>query len=61
MLINGGCGLRTAVATGVIEIESGDAMFAESTGKCGAAVHRFRGVISHIFIVVLPGGGSLGQ
>jgi len=61
MLIDGGCRLRTAVAFGVIEIKSGDAMFAERAGEGGAAIHRFRGVISHIFIVVLPGGGGLGQ
>jgi len=61
MLIDGGCGLRTTVAHSVVEIEGGDAMFAEGAGKGGAAVHWFRGVISHIFIVVLLAGADSGN
>ena len=53
MLINHCRRLRAPVAIGVIEIESSDAMLAEGTFERGAAVHRFRCVISHIFIVVL--------
>ena len=48
------CGrLRAAVAIRAVEIEGGDAMLAEGAFECGAAVHRFGCVISHIFIVVL--------
>lgn len=61
MLIDSGGGLGTAIAGGVGEVESGDAMFAEGAGECGTAVHLFGCVISHIFIVVLIGGGGLGQ
>ena len=53
MLINYCCRLRAAVAIRAVEIEAGDAMLAESAFECGAAIHRFGCVISHIFIVVL--------
>ena len=53
MLINHCRRLRAAVAIGVVEIESSDAMLAEGTFKRGAAIHRFGCVISHNFIVVL--------
>ncbi len=53
MLINHCRRLRAAVAIRVVEIESRDAMLAEGTFECGAAVHRFGCVISHISIVVL--------
>jgi hypothetical protein len=36
-------------------------MLAEGALKCGAAVHRFGCVISHIFIVVLPPVRGFGQ
>ena len=52
MLIDHGCRLGATVAVRAVEIEGGDAMRAEGTGECGPAVHRFGGVISHIFIVV---------
>ena len=61
MLIDGGCRLGAAVAVGVVEIESGDAMFAEGAGEGGAAVHRFGGVISHTFSVILLPAWGLGQ
>ena len=48
MLINHCRRLRAEVAIRVVEIESRDAMLAEGTFECGAAVHRFGGVISHI-------------
>ncbi len=53
MLINHCRRLYAAVAIGVIEIESSDAMLAERTCKGGAAIHRFSCVISHVFILVL--------
>ena len=45
--------------TSSVEIEGGDAMLAVSAFECGAAIHRFGCVISHIFIVVesLPRNG----
>lgn len=46
--------LRAAIAIRVVEIESSDAMLAEGAFECGATVHRFGCVVSHIFIVVLP-------
>jgi hypothetical protein len=61
MLIDGSCGLRAAVATSVVEIESGDAMFAKGAGKGGATIHRFGCVISHVFIVVLLTGVDSGN
>ena len=61
MPINGGCRLGAAIAIGVIEIERGDAMLTEGARECSAAVHRFGGVISHSFIVVLRAGVGLGQ
>lgn len=54
MLIYHCCRLRAAVAIRAVEIEGGDAVLAVGTLECGAAVHRFGGVISHISIVVLP-------
>ena len=54
MLIDLGCGLRAAIAIRDVELEGGDAMLTEGAFECGAAIHRFGGVISHIFIVVLP-------
>lgn len=53
MLIHHCRRLCAAVAIDVVEIESSDAVLAESTFERGAAVHRFRRVISHIFIVLL--------
>ncbi|MGA7382570.1 MAG: hypothetical protein WBX03_17095, partial [Terriglobales bacterium] len=61
MLINGGGCLCAAVAIGVVEIESGDTVLAESAGEGDAAVRRFRGVISHTFIVVLLTAAGFGQ
>jgi hypothetical protein len=49
MLIYNGCCLQAEVAIHVVEIESGDAMFAHGAFECGAAIHRFGCVISHIF------------
>ena len=49
MLIYGCCRLRAAVAIRAVEIEGGDAMLAEDAFECGAAIHRFGCVISHIF------------
>ena len=49
MLIDRRCRLRAAVAISAVEIEGGDAMLAVSTLECGAAIHRFGCVISHIF------------
>ena len=49
MLIYGFCRLSTAIANRAVEIQGGDAMLAEDAFECGAAVHRFDGVISHIF------------
>ncbi len=48
MLIDRRCRLRAAVAIGAVEIEGGDATLAVSTFECGAAIHRFGCVISHI-------------
>jgi len=53
MLINHRCSLGAAVTIRVIEIQSSDAVLAEGTLECGAAIHRFGCVISHIFMVVL--------
>lgn len=53
MLINHCRRLYAAVAVRVIEIESGDAMLAERTGKGGAAIYQFGCVISHVFILLL--------
>jgi len=61
MLINRCCRLRAAVAIRVVEIEGSDAMLAEGAFECGAAVHRFGCVISHIFIVVLTTCLGVGQ
>jgi hypothetical protein len=47
------CRLRAAVAVRAFEIEGSDSMLAEGAFECGAAIHRFGGVISHIFMVVL--------
>ena len=52
MLIYHSGRLRAPVAIGDVEIEGGDGMLAESARECGAAIHRFGCVISHIFIVV---------
>jgi len=49
VLIYNGCRLHAEVAIHVVEIESGDAMFAHGAFECGAAIHRFGCVISHIF------------
>ena len=61
MLIDGSCRLCAAVAIRVVEIEGGDAMFAEGAFECDAAVHRVGGVISHIFIVVFYLLRAVGQ
>jgi hypothetical protein len=61
MLIDGCRRLRAAVTIYVVEIEGGDAMFAEGAFEGGAAVHRFGCVISHIFIVVLLPVWGLGR
>jgi len=61
MLINHCCRLGAAVAVGVVEIESANAMLAEGAFECGTTVHRFGCVISHIFIVVLTASLSFGQ
>ena len=61
MLIYRCCRLRAAVAIRVVEIEGGDAMFAESACECRAAIHRFGCVISHIFIVVFLSVRALGN
>jgi hypothetical protein len=49
MLIDRRCRLCAAVAISAVEIEGGDAMLAVSAFECGAAIHRFGCVISHIF------------
>jgi len=61
MLVDGGRRLGSAVADDVVEIEGGDAVFAESASEGGAAIHRFGGVISHVVILVLSDVGALGQ
>ena len=61
MLIYYCCRLRAAVASRAVEIEGGDAMLAVSAFECGAAIHRFGCVISHIFIVVLLPVRALGN
>jgi hypothetical protein len=61
MLIYRCCRLRAAVARRAVEIEGRDAMLAESACECGAAIHRFGCVISHIFIVVLLPVRALGN
>jgi len=55
MLIYRGCRLGAAVPIRAVEIQGGDAVLAEGAFERDAAVHRFGGVISHIFMVVLPG------
>jgi hypothetical protein len=53
MLIDYCCRLRAAVAVRALEVEGGDAIFAEGALECGPAIHRLGCVISHIFMVVL--------
>lgn len=54
MLIHHCCRLRATVAIRAVEIEGGDAVLAVGAFECGAAIHWFGCVISHIWIVVLP-------
>ncbi len=61
MLIYQRSRLGATVSVQDVEIEGGDAMFAEGTCECDPAVHRFGGVISHIFIVVLLMVRGLGK
>jgi len=61
MLINHRRRLRAAIAVRVVEIESSDAMLAEGTFECGAAIYRFGCVVSHIFSVVLQTDGVWGN
>jgi hypothetical protein len=61
MLINSGSRLGAAIALCAVEIQCGHAMLAVRTFEGGPAVQRFGGVISHVFIVVLQPGESLGQ
>ena len=61
MLIDHCCRLSAAVAIRAAEIEGGDAMLAEGAFKCGAAIHLFGCVISHISIVVLLPAGASGN
>jgi hypothetical protein len=49
MLIDLRCRLCTAVAIRALEIEGCDSMVAKGAFECGAAIHRFGCVISHIF------------
>jgi hypothetical protein len=49
VLIDRRCRLHAAVAISAVEIEGGGAMLTVSTFECGAAIHRFGCVISHIF------------
>lgn len=61
MLIDHRCRLRAAVALHAAEIQGGDAVIAEGALECGAAIHRFGRVMSHIFIVVLAARHGFGQ
>jgi hypothetical protein len=61
MLIYHCCRLSATVAVRAVEIEGGNAMLAESAFECGAAIHRFGCVISHIFIVDLLPARALGN
>jgi hypothetical protein len=61
MLIYHSRRLRAAVAIRALEIEGGDAMLAEDAFECGAAIHRFGCVRSHIFMVVPLPVRVLGQ
>src|ERR1700690_1249858 len=61
MLIYHGRRLRAAVAIRDLEIEGGNAMFAEGTLECGAAVHRLGCVVSHLSSVVLSSAPGPGQ
>jgi hypothetical protein len=56
MLIDGSGCLGATVASGVVEVEGGDTMFAEGTSKDGATVRGFGCVVSHVFSVVLSCG-----
>ena len=49
MLIDRCCRLRTAVAIHAFEIKGSHPVLAEGAFERGAAIHRFGGVISHIF------------
>jgi hypothetical protein len=49
MLIDRRRRVRSAAAVGDLEIEGCDSMLAEGAFECGAAIHRFGCVISHIF------------
>jgi hypothetical protein len=61
MLIYPCCRLCAAVAIRVLEIEGGHAMLTEGACEGGAAIHRFGGVISHLFMVVLLTLSAMGQ
>jgi hypothetical protein len=61
VLIDHGRRLRAAVAIHDVEIERGDTVLAEGAFERGSTVHGFGCVISHISIVVLFTGASLGN
>ncbi len=61
MLIYHCCCLRAAVSIHAVEIEGGDAMLAECARECGAAIHRFGCVISHISNCSPSTGSGFGQ
>jgi hypothetical protein len=52
MLIDRGCGLRSAISVRAVEVERCDTMLTKGAFECGVTIHRFGCVISHIFIVV---------
>ena len=58
--INCCCRLGTSVTICGTEIKCGNAMLAKGAFECGAATHRFDGVIPHASIVVLLPGPTSG-
>ena len=60
-LVHYSCRLSPAVAIRAVEIFGGDAMLTEDALECGAAIHRFGCVMSHIFMVVPLPVRVLGQ
>jgi hypothetical protein len=58
--INCCCRLGTSVTICGTEIKCGKAMLAKGAFECGAATHRFDGVIPHASIVVLLPGPTSG-
>jgi hypothetical protein len=59
MLIDRRCCLHAAVAPSAVEVEGCDAMLTVNTLECGAAIHQFGCVISHILTSTCLGEGNM--